>query len=147
MHVDVLNGVNLGMLGKREPSVYGTLALNELENRIYAWGRELGLTVRCTQTDNEGEYVQAIHEGLRRGGGMVVNPGAWTHYSYAIRDALAMLTMPIVEVHLSDVENREPWRRVSVIEDVVAKRITGQGADGYRLALEWIAAQPAAATP
>jgi len=76
---------------------------------------------------------------------MIVNPGAWTHYSYAIRDALAMLTSPIVEVHMSDVEHREPWRRVSVIEDVVAQRIIGKGVEGYHMALEWIAAQPAVA--
>jgi 3-dehydroquinate dehydratase II len=147
VHVHVLNGVNLGMLGKREPDLYGKLALNELENRVYAWARELGLTARCMQTDFEGEYVQAIHEAIRTAGAMIVNPGAWTHYSYAIRDALAMLTTPIVEVHMTDVAHREPWRRHSVIEDVVAQRIIGKGVDGYRLALEWIAAQPAAAVP
>ncbi len=127
MHVHVLNGVNLGMLGTREPDVYGKMALNELESRVYAWARELGLTARCMQTDHEGEYVQAIHEAIRTAGALIVNPGAWTHYSYAIRDALAMLSTPIVEVHMSDVSNREPWRRISVIEDVVAKRIVGQG--------------------
>jgi 3-dehydroquinate dehydratase-2 len=140
MHVHVLNGVNLGMLGTREPDVYGKMALNELESRVYAWARELGLTARCMQTDHEGEYVQAIHEAIRTAGALIVNPGAWTHYSYAIRDALAMLSTPIVEVHMSDVNDREPWRRISVIEDVVAKRIVGQGVDGYRLALEWLAA-------
>ena len=119
MHVHVLNGVNLGMLGTREPDVYGKMALNELESRVYAWARELGLTARCMQTDHEGEYIQAIHEAIRTAGALIVNPGAWTHYSYAIRDALAMLSTPIVEVHMSDVNNREPWRRISVIEDVV----------------------------
>jgi 3-dehydroquinate dehydratase-2 len=114
------------------------MAYNELESRIYAWARELGLTARCMQTDHEGEYVQAIHEAIRTAGALIVNPGAWTHYSYAVRDALAMLSAPVVEVHLSDVHNREPWRSVSVIEDVVAQRIVGQGVDGYRLALEWI---------
>jgi 3-dehydroquinate dehydratase II len=139
MHVHVLNGVNLGMLGTREPDVYGKMALNELESRCYAWARELGLTARCMQTDHEGEYVQAIHEAIRTAGALIVNPGAWTHYSYAIRDALAMLSTPVVEVHMSDIENREPWRRISVIEDVVSQRIVGRGVDGYRLALEWLA--------
>jgi 3-dehydroquinate dehydratase II len=83
--------------------------------------------------------VQAIHEAIRTAGALIVNPGAWTHYSYAIRDALAMLSTPVVEVHMSDIENREPWRRISVIEDVVAQRIVGKGVDGYRLALEWLA--------
>ncbi len=104
MHVHVLNGVNLGMLGTREPDVYGKMAYNELESRIYAWSRELGLTARCMQTDHEGEYVQAIHESIRTAGALIVNPGAWTHYSYAIRDALSMLSTPVVEVHMSDVE-------------------------------------------
>jgi 3-dehydroquinate dehydratase II len=90
--------------------------------------------------------VQAIHEAARNGGALVVNPGAWTHYAYAIRDALAIVSAPVVEVHLSDVDTREEWRRVSVISDVVSHRIAGQGADGYRLALEWIAARPAPAT-
>jgi 3-dehydroquinate dehydratase-2 len=94
------------------------------------------------QTDHEGEYVQAIHEAIRTAGALIVNPGAWTHYSYAVRDALAMLSAPVVEVHMSDVDNREPWRRVSVIEDVVAQRIVGEGVDVYRLALEWISQNP-----
>ena len=139
MHVAVLNGVNLGMLGKREPEIYGTLTLSELESRIYAWARELRLTARCVQTDHEGEYVEAIHDAYGAAAGVIVNPGAWTHYSYAIRDALAILSIPVVEVHLSNVEEREDWRRHSVIADVVTDRIVGQGADGYRQALELIA--------
>jgi 3-dehydroquinate dehydratase-2 len=138
VHVSVINGVNLGMLGKREPAVYGATTLSELESRIYGWARELGFTARCMQFDHEGDYVEAVHDSLGWAGGVIVNPGAWTHYSYAIRDALAMLDVPIVEVHISDVENREPWRRVSVIADIVAERIVGHGIDGYRLALEAI---------
>ena len=88
MHVHVLNGVNLGMLGTREPDVYGKMALNELESRVYAWARELGLTARCMQTDHEGEYVQAIHEAIRTAGALIVNPGAWTHYAWSLRDAV-----------------------------------------------------------
>jgi len=146
VHVSVLNGVNLGMLGKRDRTVYGELTLDELESRIYAWARELRLTARCVQTDHEGEYVQAIHDAHGFSGGVIVNPGAWTHYSYAIRDALEILDVPIVEVHLSNVDEREPWRRHSVIADVVAHRIAGRGADGYRDALETIAAHAASTT-
>jgi 3-dehydroquinate dehydratase-2 len=139
VQVAVLNGVNLGMLGRREPEVYGTLTLDELETRIYGWARELRLTARCQQTNHEGAYVEAIHEAATSAGGVIVNPGAWTHYSYAIRDALAILAVPVIEVHLSDVDAREEWRRRSVISDVVTNRIAGRGADGYRLALEELA--------
>src|SRR3954447_9026174 len=129
------------MLGKRDTATYGTLTLSDLESRIYTWAREFGLTARCIQTNHEGAYVEAVHDALGWAGGVVVNPGAWTHYSYAIRDALEILDVPIVEVHLSDVEGREEWRRHSVIADVVADRVTGKGADGYRDALELIAAR------
>ena len=135
----MLNGVNLDMLGKRDPAQYGTLTLSDLESRIYAWARELGLTARCTQTNHEGAYVEAIHDAAGWAGGVVVNPGAWTHYSYAIRDALEIVDAPVVEVHLSDIETREEWRRHSVIADVVDVRIKGEGADGYRQALERLA--------
>jgi 3-dehydroquinate dehydratase II len=139
VHVAVLNGVNLDMLGKRDPAIYGTLTLSDLESRIYTWARELGLTARCTQTNHEGAYVEAVHDAAAWAGGVVVNPGAWTHYSYAIRDALEIVDAPVVEVHLSDVENREEWRRHSVISDVVDTRISGHGPEGYRKALELIA--------
>src|SRR3954452_6598750 len=124
------------MLGKRDPAVYGTLTLSDLESRVYAWARELGLTARCTQTNHEGNYVEAIHDAAGWAAGVVVNPGAWTHYSYAIHDALELLGVPIVEVHLSAVDEREEWRRRSVIADVVNERIAGEGVDGYRRALE-----------
>ncbi|MGZ4430573.1 MAG: type II 3-dehydroquinate dehydratase [Gaiellales bacterium] len=136
MQVAVLNGVNLSMLGRRDPAQYGTLTLLQLETRIYEWASELGLTTRCWQTNSEGDYVGMIHEACGHVDGLVVNPGAWTHYSYAIRDALEIFSGPIVEVHLSDIEHREPWRRVSVIADVVSHRIAGLGAEGYRHALE-----------
>jgi 3-dehydroquinate dehydratase II len=139
VQVAVLNGVNLDMLGKRDPSVYGTLTLSDLESRIYTWARELGLTARCTQTNHEGAYVEAIHDAVGSAAGLVVNPGAWTHYSYAIRDALEIFDATVVEVHLSDVGTREEWRRVSVIADVVDARIVGRGPDGYRDALALIA--------
>ena len=135
----MLNGVNLDMLGKRDPAVYGSLTLSDLESRIYAWARELRLTARCVQTDHEGEYVQAIHDAHGDVDGVIVNPGAWTHYSYAIHDALEILDVPIVEVHLSNVEEREEWRQRSVISDVVAHRVLGKGPDGYREALAYLA--------
>jgi len=140
MQVVVLNGVKLSMLGKRDPSVYGTVTLPQLETLIYEWAKELNFTVRCWQTNSEGDYVDMIHEACGGADGLVVNPGAWTHYSYAVRDALEIFTGPIVEVHLSNIEEREEWRRRSVIADVVSHRILGHGPDGYREALEHLAA-------
>jgi 3-dehydroquinate dehydratase-2 len=138
MQVVVLNGVNLDVLGRRDPAIYGGLSLDELETRIYEWASELGCHVRCRQTNNEGEYVGWCHDALDWADGVVVNPGAWTHYSYAIRDALDLLDAPIVEVHLSDIENREEWRRNSVIAELAAKRVIGKGPEGYRDALEFL---------
>ena len=138
MQVAVLNGVNMNALEHREPALYGGLALNELETRIYRWGRELGLTVRCMQTNHEGQFIDWCHDVRRWAGGMIVNPGAWTHYSYAIRDALELVTVPVVEVHLSDITKREGWRRHSVLEDVVSARVLGKGPEGYREALAYL---------
>ncbi len=139
MRVEVLNGVNLDVLGRRNPELYGGLSLNELESQIYTWGKELGLGVRCRHTNDEGQYIEWLHEMWELADGVVVNPAAWTHYSYAIRDALELLDVPVVEVHLSNVDEREEWRRVSVISDLVAKRVIGKGPDGYREALEFLA--------
>lgn len=136
MQVAVLNGVNLNMLGKRDPAMYGTVTIGELETMVYRWARELSANARCSQTNSEGEYVSMIHEAVSGTDALIVNPGAWTHYSYAIRDALEIFPRPIVEVHLSDIEGREEWRRISVIADVVSHRIVGKGPDGYREALE-----------
>ena len=138
MQVVVLNGVNLDVLGRRDPETYGRFTLQELETRIYEWASKLGCHVRCRQTNSEGEYVEWCHDALDWADGVVVNPAAWTHYSYAIRDALELFTAPIVEVHLSNVEEREEWRRRSVISDLPAKRIVGKGPDGYREALEFL---------
>lgn len=137
MRVEVLNGVNLDVLGRRDPKIYGGLSLNELESRIYDWGKELGLGVRCRQTNDEGQYIEWLHEMLEIADGVVVNPAAWTHYSYAIRDAVELLDVPVVEVHLSNVDEREDWRRVSVISDLASKRVVGKGPEGYREALEF----------
>ena len=120
MRVTVLNGVNLGMLGIREPDVYGTLTHAELTQRIQAWAGERGQRAEVRQTDSEGEYVQAIHAACGEADAVIVNPGAWTHYSWAIRDALAILPVPVVEVHLSEPLEREPWRHLSVVSEVAA---------------------------
>ena len=141
MRVLVLNGVNLDVLDRRDATMYGGLSLSELETKIYAWARELGATARCRQTNNEGQYVEWCHEALEWADGVVVNPGAWSHYSYAIHDALELLDVPLVEVHLSNIEEREDWRRHSVIEALAAKRILGQGPEGYREALEFLVAK------
>jgi 3-dehydroquinate dehydratase II len=139
VRVAVLNGVNLDVLHRRDPGLYGGLTLNQLETRIYEWALQLQLQADCRQTNLEGLYVAWCHDALDWAGGVVVNPGAWTHYSYAIHDALELLDVPVVEVHLSDIENREEWRRHSVIEDVVTKRVIGKGPEGYQEALEFLA--------
>jgi 3-dehydroquinate dehydratase-2 len=138
MQVLVLNGVNLDVLGRRDPQTYGGLSLSELETRIYEWAAELGCNVRCRQTNHEGEYVGWCHDALDSADGVIANPGAWSHYSYAIRDALELLDAPIVEVHLSNVNEREDWRKHSVLADLAAKRVVGKGPDGYREALEFL---------
>jgi 3-dehydroquinate dehydratase II len=139
VQVAVLNGANLDALGDRDPALYGGLSLGELETRIYAWAKELGLTARCMQTNHEGQFIDWCHQARSWAAGIVVNPGAWSHYSYAIRDALDLVDVPVVEVHLSDVTKREKWRQQSVIEDVVASRVVGKGPEGYREALEYLA--------
>ena len=136
--MDVLNGVNLDVLGRRDPKVYGGLTLNELESRIYSWAHALDVAARCRQSNNEGEFIGWIHDAYDNVDAVIVNPGAWSHYSYAIRDALELLEVPIVEVHLSDIEHREAWRRNSVIADVVSHRVLGKGPEGYREALEFL---------
>ena len=139
MQVVVLNGANLNALAERDPALYGGMAYSELETRIYQWAKELGCSVRCVQTNHEGDFIDTCHEARGWADGVIVNPGAWTHYSYAIRDALELFTVPVVEVHLSDVRAREEWRRFSVIEDVVDHRVIGKGPDGYQEALVFLA--------
>ena len=138
MQFAVVNGVNLDVLAKRDPTLYGGLGLGELETKIYGWARELGCTARCFQTNHEGQFVEWCHDAGQWADGLVVNPGAWSHYSYAIRDALELLKVPIVEVHLSNPEERDDWRRHSVVAELAAKRVLGKGADGYREALAFI---------
>jgi 3-dehydroquinate dehydratase II len=143
VRIEVLNGVNLDLLGRRDIETYGSSTLQDLETRIYEWARELELQVRCRQTNHEGEFVGFCHDALGDADGIVVNPGAWSHYAWAIRDALEPFTGPLVEVHISDVDNREPWRRLSVLEDVRTERIIGKGIDGYREALRYLAGRGA----
>jgi 3-dehydroquinate dehydratase-2 len=131
-----MHGVNLDQLGRRDPAVYGGLTLDELEVRVSTAAADLGLQARFFQTNHEGEFVEHLHGLEELADGIVLNPGAWTHYSYAIRDALELAALPAVEVHLSDVDNREPWRRESVIRDICIARVAGKGPDGYRDALE-----------
>ena len=133
--VAVMHGVNLDQLGRRPAQHYGTVTFDELVFRIEQFARELGLQARFFQTNAEHEFVEHLHrlEGLADG--IVLNPGAWTHYSYAIRDALEIAALPAVEVHLSDVHAREEWRQVSVIRDLCVATVSGRGPDGYRDAL------------
>jgi 3-dehydroquinate dehydratase II len=134
--VEVMHGVNLDQLGRRDPAHYGRFTLQDLERQIKETAEELGLEARFFHTNHEGDFVEHLHrlEGLADA--IVLNPGAWTHYSYAIRDALELAGIPAVEVHLSDVDSREPWRRHSVISELCIARVAGKGPDGYRDALE-----------
>ena len=134
--IEVMHGANLDQVGRRDPEQYGGATLTELERKISDFARELGLVTRFFQSNHEGDFIEHLHrlEGLADG--VVLNPGAWTHYSYAIRDALELTGLPAVEVHLSDVDRREDWRRHSVIRDLCVARVAGKGADGYREALE-----------
>jgi len=134
--VEVLHGVNLDMLGRRPSEHYGDLTLPELETQIKRFGRDLNLEVSFFQTNHEGDYVARLHRLPEVADGAVLNPGAWTHYSYAIRDALEVAGVPTVEVHLSAVGEREDWRRNSVLDGLVVGRVAGKGPDGYREALE-----------
>jgi 3-dehydroquinate dehydratase-2 len=133
--VEVMHGVNLDQLGRRDPSHYGALTLDELERRVAEFARELDLEARFFQTNHEGEFVEHLHRLEGMADGIVLNPGAWTHYAWAIRDALELTKLPAVEVHLSDVMAREEFRRVSVVRDVCVETVSGEGPDGYRRAL------------
>ena len=136
MLVLVLNGPNLGRLGSREPEVYGSTSYDDLVASCREWAAELGLDVEVRQTDSESDLVAWLHEAADAGSAVVLNPAAFTHYSYALRDACALLTAPLVEVHLSNPMAREEFRHTSVISGVATGSITGFGADSYRLALQ-----------
>lgn len=134
--IEVMHGVNLDQLERRDAAHYGRLTLKELELQVAEQARTLGLRTRFFQTNHEGEFVEHLHrlEGLADG--VLLNPGAWSHYSYAIRDALELAALPAVEVHLSDVSAREEWRRRSVLSELCVARVAGKGPEGYREGLE-----------
>ena len=134
--IQVMHGVNLDVLGRRNPEHYGRLSFTELERRISEMGSEMGLQLRFFQCNFEGEFVEELHRVDGLADALLLNPGAWTHYAWAIRDALEVAAVPAVEVHLSDVEGREEWRKLSVIADLCVGRFYGKGLDGYREALE-----------
>ena len=134
--VGVFHGVNFDVLERRDPAIYGGFSLPDLEVQIQRFARELGIETSFTQTNHEGEFCEALHRTSEAVDGLVVNAGAWTHYSYAIRDALELSGVPAVEVHLSAVSQREDFRRTSVIRDLCIGQVEGKGVDGYREALE-----------
>ena len=132
----MLHGVNHSMFGKRDPKQYGTVTLAQIDEKLQALAKELGVTVVSFQTDSEGEMCKRIHQGyLDKVDGVLINAGAWTHYSYAIRDALAIITVPIVEIHMSNIHAREAFRHVSVFAEVANGQICGFGVDSYLLGL------------
>jgi 3-dehydroquinate dehydratase-2 len=136
MKILVLNGINLNLFGKRDPAQYGTVTLGEIDAALVALGKELGVEVESFQTDAEGEMCQRIHRAFAdKVDALLINAGAWTHYSYGIRDALAILKCPIIEVHMSNIHAREAFRHVSVLSEIVKGQICGFGADSYLLAL------------
>ena len=132
----VMHGINLDTLGRRPAEHYGTTTLPELEARITAWGEEIDVEVSCFQTNHEGTFCEALHGAPARADGLVLNPGAWTHYSWAIHDALEVASLPTVEVHLSAIDDREAFRRVSVLDGLCVGSVRGKGVEGYREALE-----------
>ena len=136
MKILVLNGVNLNMFGHRDPKQYGTVTLAQIERKVKSLGKELGASVTCFQTNIEGEMCERIHQAYHdRVDAVVINAGAWTHYSIALRDAVAILTCPVVELHMSNIHAREAFRHHSVLADIVTGQICGFGADSYELAL------------
>ena len=139
--VEVMHGVNLDMLGSRDKDIYGDFTLPELEVRIKRWARDLNLEAAFFDSNSEGEFVEHLHRLPEMADAAVINAGAWTHYSWAIRDALDLTDIPTVEVHLSDISKREEWRRHSVFDglELIVGQIYGKGPDGYREALELVA--------
>jgi len=133
--IEVMHGVNLDQLGRRDPAIYGGLTFDRLEQEIDRYAGELGLQAKFFQTNSETDFVEHLHRLEELADAIVLNPGAWTHYSWAIHDALEIAALPAVEVHLSDIENREEWRRLSVVRDLCVASVSGKGPEGYREAL------------
>jgi 3-dehydroquinate dehydratase-2 len=141
MNILLLNGPNLNLLGEREPSVYGHMTLTQLVRQVAAHAKKKGAQVRARQSNSEGELIDILHAHRKWADGIAFNPGAYTHYSYAIRDAIASIQVPTIEVHLSDVTKREPFRRVSVVEPVCAGRRYGKGLQSYLEAIDDLVAR------
>jgi 3-dehydroquinate dehydratase-2 len=139
MRVVVINGPNLNLLGTRQPEVYGTTTLAELDHLCRTWGEELGMGIQTFQSNHEGAILDRLHECPGNADGVVINPGALTHYSYSLHDAIEAIALPVVEVHISDITAREEWRRVSVVTAACVGTISGLGIDGYRHALRLLA--------
>lgn len=134
--IEVMHGVNLDMLGQRDPEIYGTLTLPQLQEEISRFAAEFDLEIGFFQSNHEGEFVERLHQLRDSADAIVLNPGAWTHYSWAIRDALEIASLPACEVHLSNIKSREPWRSTSVIEDLCLESFVGHGPGGYKMAFE-----------
>ena len=132
----LLNGPNLNMLGRRDPRQYGTFTLQTVEELTQKTARRFGIAVDCFQTNHEGCLIERIHDAIGHYAGILINAGAWTHTSYALRDAIELTALPAIEVHISDIYKREPFRRVSVIHDVCISQVVGLGLDSYRVATE-----------
>jgi 3-dehydroquinate dehydratase-2 len=141
VNVLLLHGPNLNLLGERKPEVYGTMTLAQLNAELRKTARQLSLRLRAFQSNHEGELIDILHRQRRWMDGLVINPGALTHYSYALRDAIESVDIPAFEVHLSNIHAREPWRKVSVLGEVVKGQIVGKGIDSYREALRLLAKQ------
>jgi 3-dehydroquinate dehydratase-2 len=139
--VAVLHGVNFDILDRRDPEVYGGLSLRDLETKVERWARELGLETIFFQTNSEAEFVEYLHRLPEMADASLINAGAWSHYSRAIADALDVAQLPSVEVHLSNVEGRDEWRKLSVFDGLVLTKVFGKGPDGYREALELLAGE------
>jgi 3-dehydroquinate dehydratase II len=136
--VAVMHGVNFDALERRPAGVYGGLSLAALERQVSQFAHDLGLEARYFQSNHEGEFVEELHRASDYADGLVLNPGAWTHYAWALRDALEIAALPAVEIHLSDPSQREDWRHLSVLEGLVVGRVAGLGVDGYKNALEML---------
>ena len=138
MKIIVINGPNLNLLGEREPEIYGTLTLEELNEKIREYAQGNNIELNFFQSNHEGEIIDLLHEYRDECDGYILNPGALTHYSYAIRDAIASISPPVVEVHLSDISSREDFRKISVIEPVAAKQFSGSGISSYLKAIDFL---------
>jgi 3-dehydroquinate dehydratase II len=143
VRVLVIHGPNLNLLGTRRPDVYGTMTLGEVEERCREWGSNLGIDVSAYQSNHEGALIDRLHEAIGSADGVILNPGALAHYSFALHDAVESIDVPVIEVHISDIQAREEWRRTSVVSPACLATISGRGIEGYRAALEMLAARGA----